>query len=120
MKKFVPLKKQSKAAQQTYHSRQRAGWGCVNPAARVEKDRHQYDRKQSKTLLRKLSSKEDFFCYSSLCQIPGLNVAAGQTCDWAESGDGAFDGVLYEAFFEPAAVSERESIFHFTRAVFRK
>ena len=52
MKKFVPLKKQSKAAQQTYHSRQRAGWGCVNPAARVEKDRHQYDRKQAKALLR--------------------------------------------------------------------
>ena len=52
MKKFVPLKKQSK-----------------------------YDRKQAKALLRKLSSKEDFFCYSSLCQIPGLNVAAGQTCN---------------------------------------
>lgn len=81
MKKFVPLKKQSKAAQQAYHSRQRADWGCVNPAARVEKDRHQYDRKQAKALLRKLSSKEDFFCYSSLCQIPGLNVAAGQTCN---------------------------------------
>ena len=53
MKKFVPLKKQSKAAQQTYHSRQRAGWGCVNPAARVEKDRHQYDRKQAKVLYAK-------------------------------------------------------------------
>lgn len=61
MKKFVPLKKQSKAAQQAYHSRQRAGWGCVNPAARVEKDRHQYDRKQAKALLRKSSPKEDFF-----------------------------------------------------------
>ena len=57
MKKFVPLKKRSKTAQQAYHSRQRADWGCVNPAARVEKDRHRYDRKQSKTLLRKLSSK---------------------------------------------------------------
>lgn len=77
MKKYVPLKKRSKTAQQAYHSRQRADWGCVNPAARVEKDRHQYDRKQAKALLRKLSSKEDFFCYSSLCQIPVLNVAAG-------------------------------------------
>ena len=81
MKKYVPLKKRSKTAQQAYHSRQRADWGCVNPAARVEKDRHQYDRKQAKALLRKLSSKEDFFCSSSLCQIPWLNVAAGQTCD---------------------------------------
>ena len=81
MKKYVPLKKRSKTAQQAYHSRQRADWGCVNPAARVEKDRHQYERKQAKALLRKLSSKEDFFCYSSLCQISGLNVAAGQTCN---------------------------------------
>lgn len=62
--KFIPLKKQSKAAQQAYHSRQRADWGCVNPAARVEKDRHIYDRKQSKALLRNLSSKEDFFVLS--------------------------------------------------------
>ncbi len=71
MKKFVPLKKQSKAAQQTYHSRQRAGWGCVNPAARVEKDRHQYDRKQAKALLRKLSSKEDCFVIVLYAKYPG-------------------------------------------------
>ena len=71
MKKFVPLKKRSKTAQQTYHSRQRVGWGCVNPAARVEKDRHQYDRKQAKALLRKLSSKEDFFVIVLYAKYPG-------------------------------------------------
>ena len=37
MKKFVPLKKQSKTAQREYHSRRRTDWGNVNPAARIEK-----------------------------------------------------------------------------------
>ena len=55
MKKFVPLKKQSKTAQREYHSRRRADWGNVNPAARIEKDRRRYDRKCAKALLRRES-----------------------------------------------------------------
>ena len=64
MKKFVPLKKQSKTAQREYHSRRRADWGNVNPAARIEKDRRRYYRKCAKALLRRESSKEDFFSVS--------------------------------------------------------
>ena len=64
MKKFVPLKKQSKTAQHEYHSRRRTDWGNVNPAARIEKDRRRYDRKCAKALLRRESSKEDFFSVS--------------------------------------------------------
>ena len=71
MKKFVPLKKQSKAAQQTYHSRQRAGWGCVNPAARVEKDRHRYDRKQSKHCCESCPRKRTFFVIVLYAKYPG-------------------------------------------------
>ena len=64
MKKFVPLKKQSKTAQREYHSRRRTDWGNVNPAVRIEKDRSRYDRKCAKALLRLESSKEDFFSVS--------------------------------------------------------
>ena len=64
MKKFVSLKKQRKAAQREYHSCRRADWGNVNPAARIEKDRRRYDRKCAKALLRRESSKEDFFSVS--------------------------------------------------------
>lgn len=48
MKKFVPLEKQSKAAQKTHHSQQRNNWGTVNPVHRVEKDRTKYDWKRFK------------------------------------------------------------------------
>lgn len=61
MKKFVPLKKQSKTAQCEYHSHRRIDWGNVNPASRIEKDRRRYDRKRAKVLLQNESSKEDFF-----------------------------------------------------------
>ena len=64
MKKFVPLKKQSKTAQHEYHSRCRIDWGNVNPATQIEKDRRRYDRKCAKALLRRESSKEDFFSVS--------------------------------------------------------
>ena len=64
MKKFVPLKKQSKAAQREYHSRRRTDWGSVNPAVRIDKDRSRNDRKCAKALLRRESPKEDFFSVS--------------------------------------------------------
>ena len=64
MKKFVSLKKQSKTAQREYYSRRRADWGNVNPALLTEKGRRRYDRKCAKALLRRESSKEDFFSVS--------------------------------------------------------
>ena len=64
MKKFVPLKKQSKTAQREYHSRRRADWGNVNPATQIENDRRWYVRLCAKALLRRESSKEDFFSVS--------------------------------------------------------
>ena len=62
MKKFVPLEKQSKAAQKAYHSRQRNNWGTVNPLPRIEKDKTKYDRKRFKEGARELS-KEGCFCW---------------------------------------------------------
>ena len=62
MKKFVPLEKQSKAAQKAYHSQQRNNWGTVNPVPRVEKVRTKYDRKRFKEGARELS-KEGCFCF---------------------------------------------------------
>ena len=64
MKKFVLLKKQSKTAQREYHSHRRTDWGNVNSTSRIEKDRCRYDRKCAKALLRRESSKEDFFSVS--------------------------------------------------------
>lgn len=59
MKKFIPLEKQSKAAQKAHHNQQRNGWGTVNPVARLEKDKTKYDRKRFKEGARELS-KEGF------------------------------------------------------------
>ena len=64
MKKFVPLEKQSKAAQKAYHSRQRNGWGTVNPVSRVEKDKTKYDRKRFKEGARELSKEGYFLCFA--------------------------------------------------------
>ena len=62
MRKFVPLEKQSKAAQKAYHSQQRNNWGTVNPVARVEKDKTKYDRKRFKKGARELSKEGFLFC----------------------------------------------------------
>lgn len=62
MKKFVPLEKQSKAAQKAYHQQRRGSWGNVNPAGRTEKDKTKYDRNRSRAAMRAESSREDFFC----------------------------------------------------------
>ena len=60
MKKFIPLEKQSKAAQKAYHSLQRNNWGTVNPVPRVEKDKTKYDRKRFKEGVRALSKEGPF------------------------------------------------------------
>ena len=46
MKKLVPLKKQSKAAQKEHAASQRGSWEGVNPVTRVAESRKRYSRKR--------------------------------------------------------------------------
>lgn len=47
-KSFVPISKQSKKAQKTYHSAQRSTWGILNPATRTMPNGKAYYRKKQK------------------------------------------------------------------------
>ena len=47
-KSFVPISKQSKKAQKTYHSAQRSTWGVLNPATRTMPNGRAYNRKKQK------------------------------------------------------------------------
>lgn len=47
-KSFVPINKQSKKAQKTYHSAQRSTWGILNPATRTMPNGKAYYRKKQK------------------------------------------------------------------------
>lgn len=53
MKKYIPLQKRSKKAQQEHHKAQRAGWGDISPVTRVSKKKNKYDRKIQKALDRR-------------------------------------------------------------------
>ncbi len=46
MKKFVPLKKQSKAAQKEHAAAQRRTWEDVKPTLRVVESKKRYSRKR--------------------------------------------------------------------------
>ena len=46
MKKLIPLKKQSKAAQKVHAASQRGSWEGVKPVTRVVESRKKYSRKQ--------------------------------------------------------------------------
>lgn len=46
MKKLVPLKKQSKAAQKEHAASQRGSWEGVKPVTRVEESKKKYSRKR--------------------------------------------------------------------------
>ena len=47
-KKFIPLCKQSKAAQKEYHARKRGTWQGVSPVTRVMPNGKAYDRAKAK------------------------------------------------------------------------
>lgn len=46
MKKLIPLKKQSKAAQREHAASQRGSWEGVKPVTRVVESRKRYSRKR--------------------------------------------------------------------------
>ncbi len=46
MKKLIPLKKQSKAAQKAHAASQRGSWEGVKPVTRVAESRRKYSRKR--------------------------------------------------------------------------
>ena len=54
MKKLIPLKKQSKAAQKEHAASQRGSWEGVKPVTRVADSKKKYSRKR----LRKPSPEE--------------------------------------------------------------
>ena len=47
-KSFIPISKQSKKAQKTYHSGQRSTWGILNPATRTMPNGMAYNQKKQK------------------------------------------------------------------------
>lgn len=53
MKKFVPLSKQSKAAQKEYHARKRVTWQGISPVTRVVPNGKAYNRAKVKDTNRK-------------------------------------------------------------------
>lgn len=46
MKKLIPLKKQSKAAQKAHAASQRGSWEGVKPVTRVAESKKRYSRKR--------------------------------------------------------------------------
>ena len=50
MQKLVPLNKQSKKAQRTYHSKQRGSWYGLDPVTRIVPNKKAYDRNRAKRL----------------------------------------------------------------------
>ena len=69
-KSFVPISKQSKKAQKTYHSAQRSTWGILNPATRTMPNGKAYYRKKQKAHDR--SGRESSFRFptSSFLSVP--------------------------------------------------
>ena len=48
MKKMIPLNKQSKKAQRSFHAKQRGSWNGLSPVTRVVPSGKVYDRKKLK------------------------------------------------------------------------
>ena len=71
-KSFVPISKQSKKAQKTYHSAQRSTWGILNPAARTMPNGKAYYRKKQKAHDR--SGRESSFDSPPLPFCPSLHI----------------------------------------------
>lgn len=46
MKKLIPLKKQSKAAQKAHAAQQRGSWDGVKPTLRIVESKKRYSRKR--------------------------------------------------------------------------
>ena len=71
-KSFVPISKQSKKAQKTYHSAQRSTWGILNPATRTMPNGKAYYRTTQKAHDR--SGRESSFDSPPLPFCPSLHI----------------------------------------------
>lgn len=54
--RFVELEKQSKRQQKEHHAAQRGSWNGVNPVSRIIPNKKAYDRKRTKSDMRRLGA----------------------------------------------------------------
>ena len=59
MARFIPLNKQSKKAQKTYHRRSRGDWGEIKPVTRVIESGKAYSRAKERRQIRKARDAEE-------------------------------------------------------------